>query len=47
MLFVLVAAGFAVIAVAAAFAGGSAWVVAAAAAALALWMAELAIRMFR
>ena len=47
VLFALIAAGFAAIAVAAALAGGTAWVIAAAAAALALWMADLAIRAFR
>ena len=47
VLFVLIAAGFAGIAVAAALAGGSAWVIAAAAGALAFWMADLALRAFR
>jgi hypothetical protein len=46
-LFVLIAAGFAGIAVAAAFAGGRAWVIAAAAALLALWMGEQAVRALR
>ncbi|MDQ3865987.1 MAG: hypothetical protein M3304_04050 [Actinomycetota bacterium] len=47
VLFALIAAGFAGIAVAAGLAGGAAWVVAAASGALALWMADLAIRAFR
>jgi hypothetical protein len=47
VLFLLIAAGFAGIAVAAALAGGSAWVIAVAAAALALWMGDLAIRALR
>ncbi|MDQ3857903.1 MAG: hypothetical protein M3327_05565 [Actinomycetota bacterium] len=47
VLFVLIAAGFAGIAVVAGLAGGTAWVVAAASGALALWMADLAIRAFR
>ncbi len=47
VLFVLIALGFGGIAVAAARAGGSAWVIAATAALLALWMADLALRAFR
>jgi hypothetical protein len=46
-LFSLIAAAFAAIAVAAALAGGSAWVIAAAAAILALWMGESAYRALR
>jgi hypothetical protein len=46
-LFVLLAAGFAAIAVYAATAGGAAWVIAVAGAALALWMGELAYRTLR
>jgi hypothetical protein len=46
-LFSLIAAAFAGIAVAAALAGGRAWVIAAAAAVLALWMAESAYRALR
>ena len=46
-LFVLLATGFAGIAVYAAQAGGQAWVVAVAAAVLALWLAELAFRALR
>ena len=46
-LFVLIAAGFAGVAVAAGFAGGGAWVIAATAALLALWMGELALRALR
>jgi hypothetical protein len=46
-LFVLLAAGFAVVAVFAALAGGGAWIVAVAAAALSAWMGESAYRMFR
>ena len=46
-LFVLLAAGFAGIAVYAAQAGGQAWVVAGASAVLAVWMAELAFRALR
>ena len=47
VLFGLIAASFAGIAVAAALAGGRAWIVAAAAALLALWMGEQAVRAFR
>ncbi|MDQ4020022.1 MAG: hypothetical protein M3188_09390 [Actinomycetota bacterium] len=47
VLFSLLAAGFLVIAVAAALAGGTAWVIAVASAALALWMGDLAVRAFR
>ena len=47
VLFVLIALGFGGIAVAAAVAGGSAWVIAAAAAGLALWMADLARQALR
>ncbi len=46
-LFLLIAAGFAGIAIYAGLAGGSAWVVALAAALLALWMGEQALRAFR
>jgi len=46
-LFLLIAAGFAGVAVAAGLAGGAAWVIAAAAALLALWMGELAFRALR
>jgi hypothetical protein len=47
VLFGLIAAGFAAIALYAALAGGTAWVVAVAAALLALWMGEQAVRAFR
>jgi ABC-type uncharacterized transport system permease subunit len=47
VLFLLLAAGFAAIAVFAARAGGSFWVIAIAGAALALWMGELAYRALR
>jgi hypothetical protein len=47
VLFSLLAAGFLAIAVAAALAGGTAWVIAVASAALALWMGDLAVRAFR
>jgi hypothetical protein len=47
VLFALIAAGFAGVAVAAALAGGRAWVIAVAAALLALWMGESAFRAFR
>jgi hypothetical protein len=47
VLFLLLAAGFAGIAVAAGLAGGTAWVIAVAAATLALWMGDLALRAFR
>jgi len=46
-LFALIAVGFAGIAIAAAMAGGGAWVIAAASALLALWMGEMAWRVFR
>jgi hypothetical protein len=46
-LFLLIAAGFAGIAVYAASAGGTAWVLAVAAALLGLWMGEQALRAFR
>ena len=46
-LFLLIAAGFAGVAVAAALAGGAAWVIAGAAALLAVWMGELALRALR
>jgi hypothetical protein len=46
-LFAILAVGFAGIAVAAAMAGGGAWVIAAAAGLLALWMGEMAWRVFR
>ncbi len=46
-LFALIAVGFAGIAAAAAQAGGTAWVIAGAAALLALWMGEMAWRVFR
>ena len=44
ILFVVLAAGLALIAVYSALAGGSAWVIALAAAALAVWMGDLARR---
>ena len=47
ILFALIAAGFAGVAVAAALAGGAAWVIAVAAGLLALWMGELSFRAFR
>ncbi len=47
VLFTLIAVGFAAIAVAAAVAGGTAWVIAGAAALLALWMGEQALRALR
>ena len=47
VLFLLIALGFGGIALAAALAGGTAWVIAATAAALALWMGDLALRAFR
>ncbi len=47
VLFSLLAAGFLAIAVAAALAGGTAWVIAVASAALAFWMGDLAVRAFR
>jgi len=46
-LFSLITAAFVGIAVAAAFAGGRAWVIAAAAGVLALWMGESAYRALR
>jgi hypothetical protein len=46
-LFVLLAAGFAGIAVVAAAAGGGAWVIAVASGVLGGWMAELAFRALR
>ena len=46
-LFLLLAAGFAAVAVFAARAGGGAWVIAAASAGLAAWMGDLAFRMLR
>ncbi len=47
VLFILLAAGFAGIAFAAARAGGPAWVVAAAAAFIAVWFGEQALRALR
>ena len=47
VLFTLLATGFLAIAVAAALAGGTSWVIAVASAALALWMGDLALRAFR
>jgi hypothetical protein len=46
-LFLVLAAGFAGVAVYAALAGGAAWVVAVAAAVLAVWMGETALKMLR
>ena len=46
-LFLLLAAGFAGVAVYAATAGGEAWVIAFAAAILAVWLGELALRALR
>jgi hypothetical protein len=46
-LFVLLAAGFAGVAVYAALAGGGAWIVAGASAVLSAWMGESAFRMLR
>ena len=46
-LFLLIAAGFVGIAVAAALAGGGAWVIAVASGLLAAWMGEMAFRAFR
>ncbi len=46
-LFLMIAAGFAGIAVYAALAGGRTWIVAVAAALLAAWMGEQAVRAFR
>jgi hypothetical protein len=47
ILFLLLAVGFAAIALFAARAGGGAWVIALAGVALALWMGELAYRTLR
>jgi hypothetical protein len=47
VLFVLLALGFAAIAVFAARAGGGAWVIAVAGSALGVWMGELAYRALR
>ena len=47
VLFTLIAAGLAAIAVYAALAGGTAWVVAITSALLAAWMGEQALRAFR
>ena len=47
VLFTLIALGFAGVAVAAAFAGGLAWVIAVAAGLLSAWMGEQAFRAFR
>jgi hypothetical protein len=47
VLFLLLAVGFAAIAIFAAAAGGGAWVIALASGALAAWMGELAYRAFR
>jgi hypothetical protein len=46
-LFLVLATGFAAVAVYAALSGGAAWVVAVAAAALAVWMGESALRALR
>jgi hypothetical protein len=46
-LFLLIAAGFAAVAVYAGLSGGRAWVIALASALLALWMGEQAVRAFR
>jgi len=46
-LFLLIAAGFVGSAVAAALAGGGAWVIAVASGLLAAWMGEMAFRTFR
>jgi hypothetical protein len=46
-LFLVLAAGFAGVAVYAALSGGAAWVVAVAAGALAVWMGESALRALR
>ena len=46
-LFLLIAVGFAGVAIAAGVAGGAAWVIAVAAGLLALWMGELALRALR
>jgi len=47
VLFVVLAAAFAAVAVLAALAGGTAWVIAAASAVLALWLGEQAFRVLR
>jgi hypothetical protein len=47
VLFTLIATGLAAIAVYAALAGGTAWVVAITSALLAVWMGEQALRAFR
>jgi len=47
VLFLVLAVGFAAIAVFAGSAGGGAWVIAAASGALAVWMGELAYRALR
>jgi len=47
VLFLVLAVGFAAIAIFAGSAGGRAWVIAAASGALAVWMSELASRAFR
>jgi hypothetical protein len=47
VLFLVLAVGFAGVAIFAATAGGGAWVIAVAAGALAVWMAELAFGAFR
>jgi hypothetical protein len=47
VLFTVIAAGFAGVALVAARAGGSAWIIAVAAAVLAAWMGELAFRSLR
>jgi hypothetical protein len=46
-LFLAIAVGFVGIAVAAALAGGGAWVIAVASGLLAAWMGEMALRAFR
>jgi hypothetical protein len=47
VLFLLIAVGFAAVAIFAGSAGGGAWVIALAAAALAVWMGELAYKALR
>jgi hypothetical protein len=47
VLFLVLAVGFAAIAIFAGSAGGGAWVIAVASSALAVWMGELAYRAFR
>jgi len=47
VLFLVLAVGFAAIAIFAGSAGGEAWVIAVASGALAVWMGELAYRAFR